>query len=393
MGNVSNITDPFAVAQDVANSNGCGTDDVRMAMGGLGHPLPGGSTFGYGSGIFPTITANGAVTDCQVQANSPTANMGATVNYGNYQIARSFHGIYLGALKAPISVTFAASNASNPRIDYVVIRIRDADVDSPAPARTADVVVFTGTPAPTPAEPSGQLTDGDLLLAAVTIRANTTQVLTGDIADRRVYAVARGGIYPMSTADTRVGGYPGQIRYNIATKIYEGWEPTSAAWVPFGSLTTWVTFSPQLYYLGGGAYDFSKICSMGTGAITSARYNLVGKRLTMNYFFQWGSAPYNMGWGPVYTVLPTGMYASQQTHLHTELFATPNSSRWDGNCLINSGSNIMQPQFPFHYQDNRLSWYQCASSSSRFSGTGIPLIVNDYPQGGTLSVAGTVEIQ
>ncbi len=386
------MSDPWAVGRDTSQGNGVSSSDARLAMGGLGHPLPGGSTFGNGSGIFPSITANGTITDCQVQASTPTPNMGAQVNFGNYQIARSYQGIYLGALKSPVPIAFAPANASNPRIDYVVIRIRDADVDTPAPARTADVIVFTGTPAATPTEPLAQLTDGDFVLAAVTIRAATTQVLTGDIVDRRVYAVARGGIYPMSAADTRVGGYPGQMRYNVATKTYEGWEPVSGAWVPFGSLTTWVSFSPQLYYLAGGAVDLTKICNLGTGAITSARYNLVGKRLTLNYFFQWGAAPYNMGYGTVYTTLPAGMYASQQTHLHTELYVAPDSSRWDGNCLINSGENIMYPQFPYHYQDNRLSWYQCSSSSNRYSGTGTPRIVNDYPQAGTLSMAGTVEI-
>lgn len=392
MANLSQMSDPFAVRRDATNSVGNGTDDVRLGLGGLGHPLPGGGTFGFGSGIFPTVTASGAITDCQVQANTPTPNMGAVVNFGNYQIARSYHGIYLGSITAPVPITFAAANASNPRIDLVVIRIRDGDVDTPLPERTADIVVFTGTPSATPVAPTDQLTEGDFLLASVTIWG--MQVLSSDIVGHRVYAVARGGIYPASSADTRAGGFPGQMRYNMVSSTYEGWEAVSGAWVPVTSLTSWSSFAPELYYQPSGQpVDFTRVCNLGSGKAVSCRYRTIGKELRLNYYFDWGTSPWNMGYGPIFTLLPAGTYAKQETHLHTELFVSSNSSRWHGNTVIFAGSNIMYMQFPTSSGDCRLGYYQGASSSSQLSGTGIPFISGNFPQGGTLSIVGIMEIQ
>jgi len=393
--NLSQMTDPVAVHKDVTNGIGNTTDDWRIALGGLSQGLPGGGSFGFGSGIFPTQTSNGTITDCQVTANTPTANMGAQVNFGNYMIARSYRGVYLGAITSPVPITFATANASNPRIDYVVIRIRDGDVDTPAPTRTADIVILQGTPSSTPAEPTGLLTEGDFLLAAVTVRAATTQILTSDISGRRVYATARGGIYPATSIDTRQGGYPGQMRYNLTTLAYEGWEGTAQAWVPIVSLTGWSSFTPSLYYQPSGpgsAVDLTKICSLGSGAVTVARYQTVGKTLRLNYFFDWGNSPYNMGWGAVFTLLPAGAFAKQETHLHTWLYVATNTTRWVGDAVIFASGNLMYPQYPFSSSDCRLGYYQVASTSSQFTGTGIPYISGNYPQAGILSITGEMEL-
>lgn len=396
MANLSQMTDPIAVRKDLGNGVGNGTDDFRLALAGLGFGLPGGNSFGYGSGIFPSQTSSGAITDLQVTANTPTPNMGAQVNFGNYQVARSYRGIYLGAITSPVPITFAAANASNPRIDYVVLRIRDGDVDAPAPTRTADVVILQGTPGPSPAEPTAQLTDGDFLLAAVTIRANTTQVLDSDIAGRRVYAVARGGVYPAPSTDTRAGGYPGHVRYNLASKSYEGWEATAQAWVQFATLTGWSSWTPSMYYQPGGpgsTVDLTKVCNLGTGPQISGRYQQIGKTLRLNYGFRWGTAPFNMGYGAIFFQLPATYYAKQETHMHCELYVTTNGTRWNGNCVVFAAGNLMYPQFPFSSSDCRMGYYQVASSSSQNTGTGIPYIPSNYPQGGTLYVCGEMELQ
>lgn len=396
MANLSQMTDPIAVKKDTGNGVGNGTDDYRIGLGGLGFGLPGGGSFGFGSGIFPSQTSNGTITDCQVTANTPTPNMGAQVNFGNYQVARSYRGIYLGGISSPVPATFAAANASNPRIDYVVLRIRDGDVDATPPARTADVVVLQGTPSPSPIEPTAQLTDGDFLLAAVTIRAATSQVLAGDISGRRVYAVARGGIHPASSIDGRAGTYPGHVRYNLTTKQYEGWEGDTQTWVPFAGVSQWLSWAPNLYYQPGGpgsTLDLTKICNLGaSGTVISARYQIHGKTLRLNYFFDWGNAPYNMGYGAIFTQLPAGCNAKQETHLHASLVVSTNGTRWDGNCIAFAGTNLLYPQFPFSSSDCRLGYYQVASSAAQNSGTGVPYIPSNYPQGGALAITGDVEL-
>lgn len=396
MANLTQVTDPIAVKKDLANGIGNGTDDYRIGLGGLAHPLPGGGSFGFGSGVFPTQTSNGTITDLQVTANTPTPNMSVQVNFGGYQVARSYHGIYLGALTAPVPVTLDAASATNPRIDYIVLRVRDGDVDAPAPTRTADIVILKGTPAPSPAEPSSQLTDGDFLLAAITVRVNTTQILDSDISGRRVYAVARGGIYPAPSTDNRIGGFPGQVRYNLASKFYEAWEGAAQAWVPFASVTAWSSWAPTMYYQPGGpgsAVDYTKVCNLGSGAQISGRYQVEGKTLRINYGFRWGSAPYNMGYSSIFFLLPAGIYAKQETHLHAVLYVSTNATRWNGDCVIFAGQNLMYPLFSFSSSDCRMGYYQVASTSSQNNGTGIPYIPSNYPQGGTLYVTGEMELQ
>jgi hypothetical protein len=395
LANLPQMSDPVAVQRDTTNGVGNGTDDFRLALGGLGQPPPAGSVFGFGSGIFPTVTTNGTITDCQVLPNTPTANMGALVNFGNYQIARAYRGIFLGSITSPVPITFAPANALNPRTDYVVIRVRSADVDVSPPERTADIIILQGTPAPAPADPVDQLTEGDFLLAAVTIRAGTTQVLTGDISGRRIYAAARGGIYPASSVDTRSGGFPGQVRHNMTTGMYEGWNATTGEWTPFASIVQWSSFAPALYYQPSGtAVDFTKVCNLGTGNAVSCRYQRIGKTLQLNYLFDWGNTPYDMGWGAIFTLLPGGMFAKQETHIHTKLFVGRSSStHWQGSCYMLAGSNIMYPQFPFSSTDGRMGNYQVSSTSSRSSGSGIPFISNSWPDGGLLSITGVVELQ
>lgn len=397
--NLSQLTNPIAVHKDTTNSVGNGTDDFRFGLAGLGQSAP-GSGYGFASGVFPNATVNGSITDLQFTQNT-SPNMGGQVNFGNYQVARASHGIYLGAGTSPIPVTFAAANASNPRVDYVVVRVRDGDVDSPLPPRTADIVVLTGTPAATPAEPTGLLTDGDFLLAAVTIRAATTQVLTGDIADRRVFASAQGGVYPASAVDTRTGSMPGQIRYNLATKTYEGWEAVTGAWVSIASLSSVggvSVFSPNLYYQpSGAAVDYTKVCNLGVGPSVSCRYYLQGKTLALNYYFNWGTGPFNMGWGAVFSVLPfpggVNMLAKQNTVLPAKIYVPYNQSSWSGLASIAAGSNVMYFQFPFTSNDCRLGFYQVSSNSNQWSGTGVPYIASGYPEGGNLSAVGSFETQ
>ncbi len=76
----------------------------------------------------------------------------------------------------------AAANATNPRIDRVVVRLDRT-------ANTARLAVLTGTPATSPTPPALTQTDAlyELLLADVTVPATAGVIRAEDVVDRRTF--------------------------------------------------------------------------------------------------------------------------------------------------------------------------------------------------------------
>ena len=80
------------------------------------------------------------------------------------------------------TVTISAADASNPRIDLVILRLNLVD-------RLIELIVRTGTPAASPKEPAfTQSADGDyyeLVLAKVRVNAGVTSITASRITDTR----------------------------------------------------------------------------------------------------------------------------------------------------------------------------------------------------------------
>lgn len=80
------------------------------------------------------------------------------------------------------TVTISAADASNPRIDLVILRLNLVD-------RLIELIVRTGTPAASPSEPAfTQSADGDyyeLVLAKVRVNAGVTSITASRITDTR----------------------------------------------------------------------------------------------------------------------------------------------------------------------------------------------------------------
>jgi hypothetical protein len=83
---------------------------------------------------------------------------------------------------AATALTVAAANATDPRIDRVVVRLDRA-------ANTVAFVVLTGTAAASPTPPALTQTDGlwELLLADVTVPAAAGVIVAGNVTDRRIF--------------------------------------------------------------------------------------------------------------------------------------------------------------------------------------------------------------
>jgi hypothetical protein len=395
MANISPHQQPGYVDKDTTNNNGNTAQAFRYAAGALSQPAP-AQTFQWAAGVFPGDSNAASITDYLVSQATPSANMTVLVQPGQLIINRASGGPYIGTSNAAFSVTIPASN-TNPRIDYVCMRVRDLGIDGVGSSvRTYDAVVLSGTPGGSPAEPVGQLTDGDTVLAAVTVRANTTSILNSDISDRRIFVAAQGGIYPMSALDTRIGAYPGQVRYNMNNKNYEGWDGT--AWLVIASPAVWSSWSPVLHCNGAGGISAGTV-NLGTGGTVVGRYLQQGKRLDIAYTFTWGSAGFSAGAGPINTTLPPGFVSRNlgETHIPCLWYSgSVTKTVWAGLCYIGPNSNGLAPRFPISAA-NASIWELAAQGYGGVTGvgTGTPNIPGAFSDGpaAVLTIAGTIEIQ
>jgi len=394
MSNIAPHQQPGFVDRDTTNSNGNTAQSFRYAAGALSQPAP-NQTFQWAQGVYPGDSNGSTITDYQVTQTSPSASMAVLVQPGQLLVNRASGGPYIGTSNASFNVTIPASN-TNPRIDYVVMRVRDFGIDGVSAAvRTYDAVVLSGTPGGSPAEPVSQLTDGDILIAAVTVRANTSTILNSDISDRRLFIAAQGGIYPVTSSDTRTGAYPGHTRYNMTTGATEQWN--GSAWVIIASPAVWSSWTPALTYAGAGGVSAGTV-NLGSGAVVAGRYMLQGKRLELAYTFQWGTSGFSAGEGPIQTTLPPGMVsrAIGETQIFCQWFSGSGTQTiWAGAAFIPANSNAVRPQFPISANTCNLLPFQVGGNGGIGAGTGVPQLPGNFSDGpgAILNINGTIEIQ
>lgn len=107
-----------------------------------------------------------------------TAGTGLTVNVGTGRALVKSHWI---KNDATVSLTLDAADVQLPRIDAIVLRL-----DRTEGGRNINIVVVTGTPATSPTFNYSQSENVyDLVLATVWINKGTTQIVQGNITDRR----------------------------------------------------------------------------------------------------------------------------------------------------------------------------------------------------------------
>lgn len=106
-------------------------------------------------------------------------------------------GYYFEVYSTVETLTIAAANATNPRIDRVVVR-------RSLSARTISLAILQGTPAASPTAPAlTQVASGtwEFPLAQVLVPASSSSVVNANITDQRTYAVGLFG----AQFDTAVG--------------------------------------------------------------------------------------------------------------------------------------------------------------------------------------------
>lgn len=396
MSNNPNALNPLFTDRDTTNGTGVSSQAARMGLGNLHQAV--GVTLGFSSGVFPGRATGTTIQDMRVVATTPTPDMNAFIQTGGHAVNRTGRGPYMDYLQGGLAVTFAASNSSNNRKDYVIARVRDPGYDGTV-LQTLQFLVIQGVAASVPAEPTGSVTDGDVVLACVTVRAGSTQILDSDIEDRRQFNVARGGIYPKSPFDNRDGAFPGQLRYNVANLTFEGWSGTG--WVPVASMTQWGQFTPQMLSQGVNNAGPVTPVTMGTGGNVRSDgfWSLLGKRLDFSYHFTMGTTGYFGPPGDIHVPLPLyvngkqfkGANHTQWCHAHLWVNQPQATIDFIGSGLVYYSSTSIIPFFPMNYSTAITAPYRIAATSGA-AGTGVPLIPGGFPQGGDLHLNGMIEV-
>jgi len=128
-------------------------------------------------------------TDLQVAQRGAGANMSVDISSGFATIQGDVvagQGFYFAYNDAVYNLSgFTAANATNPRIDRVVIRVRDAFHGDPANDVSFQILTGTATSGANLSNLTGAAAVGNsqLLLANILVPANATSITTGNIAN------------------------------------------------------------------------------------------------------------------------------------------------------------------------------------------------------------------
>jgi hypothetical protein len=115
-------------------------------------------------------------------------NMTVNVGSGWCAILSSYSqaGVYVGYNDAAVTLTIAASDASNPRIDLIVATVNDQAYAGVTNNITYQVV--TGTPAASPTVPSTPT--NSIALAQIAVGAGVTSITSANITELRAPAIS-----------------------------------------------------------------------------------------------------------------------------------------------------------------------------------------------------------
>ena len=238
-----------------------------------------------------------------------TPNMTVNVATGQVVVPGSegtYQGAYICENRGSLSVSIAAADATNPRYDLIVARVRDAAYSGAT--NTFAIEAVTGTPAASPAEPT--IPANSWVLARITVAALDTAINTADINDRRTtgtgqfgQAAALGGTIICTSTTRPTAPFEGMEIYETDTDLeltYSG-----SAWVMTAQLGAWTTYSPTLGQPGAVTYT-----------ATYARYQKIGRMVTVSVFL---------------TVTGTGNAATKVT------VSLPFTAVQAGNMVVGSG--------------------------------------------------------
>jgi hypothetical protein len=198
-------------------------------------------------GVFPGVGAMGV---------SASSGLSVQVNAGYCCVPNptAGQGGYIFGTLAAATLTLAAADPSNPRIDLIVARVYDFGTS----ASYCDVEVITGTAATPAVQPS--VPSAAIPLASVQVPAGAVALGSGAVTDLRSYVVAPGGILPIADSAAAPAAPAAQLMYDLSRNLIV--QGTGTAGVT--SLLSTLPWAPALAYKTNSVTD-----SSAKGALTS----------------------------------------------------------------------------------------------------------------------------
>lgn len=254
------------------------------------------SLTGGRAGVIPRTAT---FTDLKVSQRGAGANMSVDVAEGSCVVLgteATYQGAYYAESQGTVNITISAADATNPRRDMIVARVKDAAYSGAS--NTFSLEVVNGTAAASPVDPT--IPANCIVLGRVAVAANATSITNANITDLRngyaavtgsavignqVKAAGPGGV-TVCTSSFRptVSLYEGMLIFETDTNRmlrYSG-----SAWlVVSGTLTTGITsIAAATSYTAAGV---SLSVPPGNWVLNArCEYGNTGGLAVMNPFFQ-----------------------------------------------------------------------------------------------------------
>ena len=243
-------------------------EETRLALGSM----LGTATGSFAGGVGSVDRAHGVVnaSDFAVTQRAAGANMSVDVAAGSAWVRgtqSADQGAYNAYNDATVNLSVAASDATNPRIDLVVIRVQDAFYSGAT--NSASVTIVTGTAAASPTDPT--LPANALVLARVRVPAASTSVVTANITDVRTRAASGSESYTRTGFKNAIMNGDFRINQRGFTSTTSSGTYGFDRWVVFAGGGT-NTYSSQSFAVGVGpaaGYEpekYARVVSTGQSA-------------------------------------------------------------------------------------------------------------------------------
>lgn len=308
--------------------------DARLATGTL--VQAGAGPLQVRQGIKPATGTPGLVK----QTGTASKNVTIEPFQAMIQATRATAGgPYLATLDAQKTIDLLTANpadATNARRDLIIARQSDTQWSDGSTAMAVQQVV--GTPSGSPVDPTPAAGDY-ITLARVTVPANATTVVSGNITDLRPFAVATGAILPVASQTERdaLAKYTGMCVWRTDTNQMEAWNGT--IWDIVGPrndlLAAWTSYTPSWTATTTNP-------TLGNGTLTG-RYMLIGKTCFVSITLTIGSTT-SVGSGTYLFGLPFTSAAGGPNYLGVARFTA--GSVWIGQVSFGANSAVMNATFP-----------------------------------------------
>lgn len=343
--------------------------DARAAIAGLWGQSASG--VGVEGGVIPGQGGTGLA----VSSTTPSASMAVTVSRGGCVVPRANQWGFECWMETSGNVDILAANATNPRIDTVIARVRDSDLGDGSNgvwSKGWGIEVVGGIPSASPVAPDLSAIPSCIPLADVRVDAGVTTITGAKITDRRYFTRAAGGIRYSGGDGGRIGAYPWDLRITPSGAI-EGWDTDTGAWVMLANGRTWSSFTPTFRYAGGDGNP-AGVVSAGTGGSITGRYQKLGRTLMLKAQLLFGTGGQG-GTGIITMDLPdgaTGTSVLRQKCGTATIFHPGPIQVIEGSCWVSEGENQLTIYFPNNVSTNAMSPLINASPTSPTAGTGVP---------------------